>query len=187
MNSYAAVERDKYERVWEHPEYRAISPGWQEKERAWLLLGCKRGKSLNDYGAGTGRATAWFRNMGLHVLAIDHAKNALETSVPFCQACLWEMSMVPPADLGFCCDVMEHIPTEMVARTIKMIGMWTREAVYFRIATRQDVMGPRLLGEPLHLTVKTAQFWVDELKEVFPMVDVVEETSRDLICIARNK
>lgn len=186
MSSYAAVERDKYERIWEFPEYRRVSPGWEEKERAWTMLGCRPGMSLNDYGAGTGRATAWFRDMGMKVLAIDHARNALETSVPFRQSCLWDMDMIEASDFGFCCDVMEHIPTSMVDRTLKMIAMRTKTAVYFRIATRMDVCGPKLLGEPLHLTVRTAGAWEETLSRVFGEIVPVARNDRDFICIARK-
>ena len=180
------TERQKYQRVWMHDAYRAVSPGYIEKRRAWDALGCKSGETLNDYGAGPGRATAWFRDAGMDALAIDIADNALETDVPFIRACLWEMQSppVPVADYGYCCDVMEHIPTDHVAEVFAGIAANTEKAAYFRIATRPDKMGPRLLGEPLHLTVRDGDWWISEALKAFDRVTVVYRNPRDIVFVA---
>lgn len=167
MSDLADREREKYERVWTFPSYRRVSPGEQEVGRAFYVMECaKLGRSLIDYGAGPGRATYHFQTMGLDVLAVDHAANALETEVPFRQACLWDMpGDLGPSDFAFCCDVMEHIPPEKVDAVLEGIARRTKVAAFFRIALHPDSMGARTIGEPLHLTVQPAEWWLDRLMD----------------------
>lgn len=182
----ATIEREKYIAIWERPEYRRISPGMMECERAFAVMEMKKGKSLIDFGAGPARATLWFRQQGLKVTAVDFAPNARETDVKFVEACLWDMpETLKPADYGFCTDVMEHIPSEKVNDVLNGIAKRAKVGVYFRIATRPDKMG-RLIGKPLHLTVQTGEWWRRKLEEFFPLVDVIEDTGRDIMFLARH-
>jgi hypothetical protein len=185
MDDLAAAEAEKYRRIWERPEYRRISPGMIECERAWTCAGMAPGATLTDFGAGTGRATAWFRDRGLDVLAVDHVDSALETSVPMIVECLWSMSdAVPVSDYGFCCDVMEHIPPEKVAAVLAGIRARVRVGCWFRIATRIDQMG-RLIGQPLHLTVRGGGWWRAQVEAHFGTVDVIHKDDSDVIMWAR--
>lgn len=185
VEDLAKIEADKYRRVWERPEYRRVSPGMLEAERAFAVLEMQAGQSLTDFGAGTGRATAWFQDRGLKVLALDLVTNALETRVPFLQQNLWAMTAdVPVSDLGFCCDVLEHIPPNRVERVLAGIRSKVSGAVYFRIATRPDRMG-RLIGTPLHLSVKSGEWWRRQLEGFWECVDVVSMDGRDAIFVAR--
>jgi len=178
----ARIEADKYRRVWERPEYRRVSPGQLECERALAVFGAQAGESLIDYGSGPARATKWFANKGLSVTGVDIAPNAAETDVPVVEACLWDLPAdLGPSDYAYCCDVMEHIPQQQVDAVITGIRERTRGGAYWRIATRPDVMGKRLLGEPLHLTVKPADWWRRRFETYWPLVDVVEDTGRDLV------
>lgn len=180
------LEAEKYRKVWEHDSYRKVSPGELEMASAWNIMGCAPGESLNDYGSGTARATKWFQDEGLNVLGIDIASNAAETPVLVQEACLWDMDTanVPPADYGFCCDVMEHIPPEKVRDVLRGIRDRTRNIAYFRIATRPDVMGPRLLGEPLHLTVWPSETWESVMVEVWPGGMTLHDDGKDLVMVA---
>lgn len=185
LDDLARIEADKYRRIWQRPEYRRISPGALEAERAFVAMGCKPGESLTDFGAGTGRATAFFQGRGLSVLAVDHAENALETSVPFVNACLWEMGgAVPASDHGFCCDVMEHIPPAKVGPVLAAIRARCTKGVWFSIATRPDQMGA-LIQAKLHLTVQSGEWWRRQVEALWPLVDVIHQTRRDIILYAR--
>lgn len=187
MDDIALVEREKYLAVWERPEYRKVSPGMLECERAWLVCQMKSGQSLIDFGAGPCRAAKWFQDKGLDVLAIDFAPNAREhDDVAFVEACLWDLpDTLPKADFGFCTDVMEHIPGEKIHAVLANIALLTRHAAYFRIATRPDRMGPKLLGQRLHLTVQSGEWWRRQVEAHWPLVDVIENTGRDIMLLAR--
>lgn len=181
----AERERKKYEAVWGHSSYRKIAPGVFETEAAFEAMGCLRGETLNDFGAGTGRAAKWFEDQGLTVRAIDFAANALEENVPSLTACLWELTEDDLygilADYGFCTDVMEHIPPEKVDDVLANIAKATRKFVWFRIATRRDVMGERLVGEPLHLTIKDGDWWTGKLQQHFDFVSLERSDGRDAV------
>lgn len=187
MDDLAKIEREKYLQVWEHDAYRKISPGMLEWERAWQVCGMQPGQSLIDFGSGPCRATLAFQNAGLNVLAIDHVPNARETDVPFVEACLWDLPLtVSAADWGFCCDVMEHIPPQRVADVLRSIAENVTRGCYFRIATRPDMFGPKILGQPLHLTVSAGEWWRRQVEQHFELVDVVQHTSRDIMLLARH-
>lgn len=185
MDNIATIERDKYLSIWQRDEYRKVSPGLLEYDRAKMVMDVQPGQTLIDFGAGPGRATKAFQNAGLKVIAVDIAANALETDVPFVEACLWSLpDDLPRADFGYCCDVMEHIPTDHVDDVLSNISDHAR-ACYFRIATRPDRMGPKLIGHPLHLTVEDGEWWRRTIERFWPIVDVVEQTERDIMILAR--
>lgn len=178
-------EAEKYTLVWKHPEYRKVSPGEAEMSHAHRVMGCREGDSLNDYGSGPARATKWFQDQGMSVLGIDIAPNAAETDVPIQIACLWDMGGdVPASDFAFCCDVMEHLPPDTVDLVIREIAGRTRRGAWFRIATRPDVMGPRLINEPLHLTVRDGDWWRAALRNHFGVVQTIPTGPRDAVFYA---
>lgn len=185
LDDLAQAEREKYVAIWQRPEYRRISPGMLETDRAWRVCDMKAGQSLIDFGAGPARATKWFEDHGLDVVAVDFAPNARERDVPFIEACLWDLpEALPAADHAYCCDVMEHIPTAHVGDVLAGIAARTKRAAYFRIATRPDRMG-RLIGVKLHLTVEGGEWWRRRVEAHFPLVDVVENSGRDIVLLAR--
>lgn len=188
MDDLALIEREKYLRVWESDAYRKVSPGMLEFERAWTVCDMAPGQSLIDFGSGPCRATKAFQDRGLNVLAIDHVPNAREfPDVPFLEACLWDLpATLNAADWGFCCDVMEHIPPERVGDVLRSIAEYTELGCYFRIATRPDVMGPKLINQPLHLTVSAGEWWRRQVEQHFELVDLIEITSRDVMLLARH-
>lgn len=180
------IEREKYVAIWERPEYRKVSPGMLECERAFAVMEMKKGKTLLDFGAGPARATKWFCDQGIKATAIDFAPNAQETDVKFVDACLWDMpASIKPAEYGFCTDVMEHIHRDKVDAVLTGIGARVRYGCYFRIATRPDKMG-KLIGQPLHLTVEGGEWWMRKIEEFFELVDLIEDTGRDVIILARK-
>lgn len=188
MDNLAKIEEAKYLQIWQRPEYRKVSPGMLEADRATLICGFKPGQSLIDFGSGPCRATKKFMDAGMNVLAIDFAENAREhQDVPFLKACLWDLpDDVPTADFGYCCDVMEHIPMSKVDLTLRNIAGRVRTGVYFRIATRPDKMG-KLIGMPLHLTVQNGAWWRHKVSDHFETVDVIENNGRDVILWARHE
>lgn len=186
MEDLTAIEREKYCMIWQRNEYRKVSPGILDLDRAWLICSMQTGQSLTDYGAGPARATFEFQKRGLRVTAVDIAPNARETEVPFVEACLWDLpDTLGASDWAYCCDVLEHIPTMKVDDVLTGIAKRTNLGAYFRIATRPDRMGPKLLNKPLHLTIKDGEWWRRKLEQFWPLVDVVQNDGRDVMLLAR--
>ena len=168
-------ERAKYERMWQHDQYRRKAPGESLVEDAINALGMQSGDSVIDFGCGTGRPAAKLQQRGMAVAGADFADNCLDpgVSIPFYRACLWELPQDLSADFGFCTDVMEHIPAYYVCNVLAEIKRTTRRGCYFQIATRPDVMG-KLIGETLHMTVHDAERWRSQLAQHWDSVDAQE-------------
>lgn len=169
----SASERLKYQAMWEQPAYRERSPGMRLAARAHAWMGCKPRESLCDWGAGTGRASAWFADQGLQVTAVDIAENAItEFDGDVSIANLWELpDTLGRFDYGYCCDVMEHIPPEHVEASMRGIAERTTKAAFFQIALFECHMGDDL-GLHLHLTVRPANWWCSTLQRQFGTVDL---------------
>ena len=165
--SLEQLERQKYENVWTLPAYRKGSPGECVVDEfiSWI-----EGGSVIDLGCGTGRASL---KISKHapVTMFDISENCLDEDVKkvlsdnlvFKQGCLWDMKE-PHHEYGFCCDVMEHIPTEKVRDVLGCIAD-TCSQVYFRIYLNPD--SGAFVKEPLHLTVKPMDWWHKELRRHF--------------------
>lgn len=182
-----AREADKYARMWQVDAYRKHSPGVKALPafRAWL--GDPAGRQVIDFGCGTGRAALALQAQGARVLGVDLLAEALDHDalykLPFIEACLWDLPPDLSCELGYCTDVMEHIPTEKVDAVFAGIARVCREACFFQIATFPDGFGRRI-GETLHETVKPCTWWEGQAQKHFGKV-YVAGTKRDvqLICL----
>ena len=65
-------------------------------------------------------------------------------------------------DVGFCTDVMEHIPPDDVETVLRNIMASTPRA-FFQISTVEDVFG-KTIGQPLHLSVHPHAWWMDTFR-----------------------
>lgn len=176
MSTLSLREREKYEEIWTFPEYRGDHVTKHARE-AIALMGAQAGDSIIDFGAGAGYASAHLLDSGFHVLAVDIAVNAMSPEiaprVPRLIGNLWELPVDILGDWGFCCDLMEHIPTEHVRDVLLRIRRSTRRSTYFGIALHPDKCGA-LIGKPLHLTVRDADWWLSELAQCWSGHTVVE-------------
>jgi 2-polyprenyl-3-methyl-5-hydroxy-6-metoxy-1,4-benzoquinol methylase len=172
----AAAERRKYELVWSHSEYRRYSPG-EAAIPYFRQLVRKRG-TLIDLGCGAGRAGSKLHELGFKVTLLDFVDNSLDYEVmkkrlPFIRSNLWTQWQ-GEWDYGYCCDVMEHIPTEKVEVVVKRIFRNCR-ACFFSIHFGPDNFG-KAIGHPLHLTIQPFTWWRDLLMEYGELVN-----ARDLL------
>lgn len=172
-------EAEKYKKLWDRPEYRVTSPG---EGMATMFLEQARVKpdaEVIDFGCGTGRGALMLALFGkMKVQMLDFAENCLDPEVA--QACQTQPERIKFAqqDLskpcnyfapyGYCCDVMEHIPTDDVPFVLKNI-LSSAQHVFFGISTVQDQMGV-LIGETLHLTVQPLSWWLQKLAEAGAVV-----------------
>jgi 2-polyprenyl-3-methyl-5-hydroxy-6-metoxy-1,4-benzoquinol methylase len=174
----AATERKKYQECWSYSQYRQYSPG------EWALplfrdVNRKKG-SLIDLGCGTGRASATLADEGYEVTQLDFASNSRdfevkEKGLPFIESNLWT-KWEGSWDVGYCCDVMEHIPPDKCDAVLKRIFSNCRR-VFFTIHFGPDNFG-QTVGHPLHLNVQDFIWWRDKLSEYGRI-----KNARDLIGI----
>lgn len=170
----ANPEQDRYRKAWSLPQYRTVAPG--EKMVPYFLWQAKPqpGEEVIDFGCGTGRgALALARVAKLRVTMLDFAENCLDDEVDeavkngeldFELADLTQ-PVQKIAAYGFCCDVLEHIPTEDVPKVLQNI-LGSARKVFLNIALFDDVHGKDVDGHPLHLTVKPAAWWLEQLEKL---------------------
>lgn len=176
MNSVIERPSEKaiYEELWQQPEYRLYSPG-EEGAQLFLTHAQPRpGASVIDFGCGTGRGGLLLAILGqMNVTLLDFAPSCLDDDIRpmletqahtlrFVEADLADFVPVT-AQYGFCADVMEHIPPELVDRTLDNI-LRAAQHVWFQINTKPDKMGA-LVGHSLHLTVRPMAWWLQKLAE----------------------
>lgn len=181
-------EKEKYEKIWKHDNYRKNSPGEKLVDFAFTKMGMQRGDSLIDFGCGTGRAANKFMNdYGMRVVAIDHTSSCVDKDIDinFVEKCLWDKDTYHPfGHWGYCTDVMEHIPPEKVVDVLEIINKHVKNGCFFQIATREDTLGA-LIGRKLHMTVATADAWYKVLKNYFSDVEMIEKEGEAIYCCYR--
>ena len=175
----ATQEKEKYEKAWEHEDYRNFAPG--EHIALHYVMKCKpKHGRLIDFGTGTGRGALVLHNLSFDVTMIDIADNCLDEEVKeeigdrLVIGNLWDKIDLPKAPEGFCTDVMEHIPEEHVDDVIENI-MGLCDRAFFHICLKEDHFG-EVLDEHLHLTVKPFGWWLNKLMGYGNVTD-----ARDLI------
>lgn len=178
-------ERDKYVRLWQDvPDYRAVAPGEHMASTFLQQARPERDAECIDFGCGTGRGALMLALFGgLRVHMLDFADNCLDPDVA--AACtsqpqrisfrMHDLTEMPPenAAYGYCCDVMEHIPTADVRKVLGNI-MASAQHVFFGISTVPDVMGKRI-GQDLHLTVRPMAWWIKQITDLGAIVHWFEE------------
>lgn len=177
-------EREKYLKLWENPDYRAVAPGEALAMEFLSQAKPRRDSEVIDFGAGTGRGALMLALMGaMKVQMLDFAPNCLDPEVR--QACetqperikfmVCDLTKRVPvnAAYGYCTDVMEHIPREHVERVLRNV-LGSAQHVFFGIATRPDIMG-ETIGEELHLTVEPLAWWVKQLTALGAVVHWTKE------------
>ena len=77
---------------------------------------------------------------------------------------LWSSTDVPQGfDAVFCADVLEHIPPERVDDTLRNLRRAASKIAFLGIALFPDGFGPAVIGKPLHLTVRPAEWWIERV------------------------
>lgn len=158
FNALPISEEDKYELMWSNPEYRIMSPG--ENVASTFVQLCRPIGRVIDFGCGTGRGSlAIAKESNCELLLIDFTTNSRDPEAQHLPFLCADLSKTIPArgEYGFCADVMEHIPPELVEQTIKNI-MEATPCTFFQISLVPDNLGG-LIGHPLHLSVHSFEWW----------------------------
>lgn len=172
MDDLSLKEQDKYRRMWAVNAYRERSPG--QRTLPDFAENLTPGVRIGDFGVGCGRAAQELKNRGFDVIGIDITRDCLDPDVEidFLEASLWDLPGWLQVDIGYCTDVMEHIPTEKVHDTLQSIKGACTTGCFFQIATFRDSFGRRI-GETLHLTVQDTAWWEEQMKAVWQTVTVL--------------
>jgi uncharacterized Rossmann fold enzyme/SAM-dependent methyltransferase len=152
-------EQQKYEQMWNYPEYRLVAPGEEAAEIFMRVVPRQTFHKVIDFGCGTGRGAMRLHKAGHPVVLVDFAYNCRDEAaqgLPFLLADL-SKSMPISGDIGFCTDVLEHIPPDQLDAVIRNIFSCVPRA-FFQISLVSDVMGG-LIGHPLHLSVFPTAWW----------------------------
>ena len=182
MDPIAALEKEKYEKIWDKSVYRACSPGFNFSKLFlnWIKPLSKEGQRIIDYGSGPGRTCLPFLNEGYGVDMVDIAENSLDESVQnllplfpsrltFTCASLWNLpNALKPADWFYCCDVLEHLPTSKIDTTFEEMSKRTLTGGLLQIFLEDDELGS-LVDEQLHLTLQTASWWISRIAQYWPI------------------
>lgn len=174
----AQSERRKYLDVWAHSEvYAKHSPGLRHAPEAFAWFTMNGCATLIDLGCGDGRAVEWFQAQPtcLNARGVDIAHEGPR----ILRQSLWdEIPANWHAHFGYSCDVLEHIPTDMVPDTIACMAGAIEKAAWFQIALFPDTVGTMGDWGTLHLTVKPMEWWRHALSRSFRVVYAIERHKR---------
>lgn len=189
MNTIVDTERAKYFELWRDvPDYREYSTGMENVSRFMDIIKPEKGSTLIDIGCGEGKAGLEFQSKGLYVKWVDITSAGLHPDIPssrFIYSSIWSNWAHDKYgyDYGFCCDVMEHIPTEYTMLVIDRIISSCRTS-WFQIAFVPDQFGASI-GQTLHLTVQPFNWWLDRLRGAGSVIDARDLCGQALFVVKR--
>ena len=195
-----ASEKSKYEAMWDMPNYRIHSPGEKSLHAFKDIVDPKKGSAIVDFGNGCGRASLKLAQDGYKIKMIDLTEKSMDEEVrlavvndlhgmEFMEGSIWDIEIPREhlsGDYGYCCDVMEHIPPKYVMQTLNNIMMRVDEGCFFYICLVPDSFG-KIIGKPLHLTVRTFGWWKEHLSELGEVVEARDLLQNGLYYIKKNK
>lgn len=114
----------------------------------------------------------------LDVLDYGCGKAKLAASLPFqiqsYDPAIVEFSAQPsPAHIVVCTDVMEHVESGMVVRTLAEINRLSLVICYFAIATKPDWSKLMPDGSNPHRTVESGDYWRDSIAAIWGDANVM--------------
>ncbi len=176
MNSVIFGREDsKYSSLW-MSGYKDAN--WKKLAKIGLTLAKSMGgnPSLVDFGFGRGSAMDFFEEKGLYVEGVEISEYAVRNQErkgrKVYHTSLDNMTMIEDNrfNIGFCNDVIEHIPEDLV---IPSLDEMTRVCSDYLLLSVCPTPSHHLSldGENLHLTVKPESWW----KELFRNYGKIQE------------
>jgi 2-polyprenyl-3-methyl-5-hydroxy-6-metoxy-1,4-benzoquinol methylase len=191
IDKVALSERDKYDAIWQHDVYKEVSPGMDCVEHFMRIMSPTKGDTLIDIGCGEGIAGLEFQQRGLRVWWLDITDAALREDVNrkwFLHMPVWSREFnrrkfPTPIDFGFCCDVLEHVPTEYVMLAVhRIISVCSR--AWLQVAFLPETHG-RMIGKTLHMTVRPYSWWLEHIGAVCKIDEARDICGRGVFMVSR--
>lgn len=187
MDELLLTEKKKYEKIWQDRRYRLSSPGYKLAHLFFLYAKQVQGNSITDFGCGTGRAALRFLGRGMQVQLVDITKNSLDESIKtlahlddrvrFVEASVWDLPQeVETTDWIYSADLLEHLPEEKIDSAFQCMASRTKKGGMLQIYLKEEPFG-ELIGETLHLTLKSRQWWIDKVAQYWEIVLVSPEAA----------
>lgn len=167
------TEKQKYEMIWKRMNYtsRTSLPYFK-----YLIEQFKGNKRILEIGTGTGILVQMLRQAGYKATGADITLEGLRyihsiTGKWFVECPAWEMPFKDNQfDISFSCDTLEHIPPDMVEKTITEIQRVTKKKTFHCIATFKENL---YFGQKVHLSVHPIEYW----KSLFTMdADIIDRS-----------
>jgi len=113
-----------------------------------------------EMGCGKGMAVNSLHNIGINVYGVDIVIEQIkEKNSYFFKAPLWDLPFKDNEfDFTFSTDVLEHLPSNLVDKSIKEIFKVTKIKTFHCIALFEDNRG----GFHFHETVKSIEWWKEQ-------------------------
>ena len=161
------AEQAKYTEAWSNPDYLKWSPA-EYYEAFFLELAEPEFRRIVDLGCGQGSTTAGLTETNIVTLVdiVDVRSDEAKEKCAFIQCPLWSRAWRGEYDIAYCCDVMEHLPTEYVMLTLDRVASYC-DAAFFTISNAPDKFG----GGNLHLTVRPYEWWKERLEDNFDLTE----------------
>lgn len=191
------VERARYEDVWGALDaYGDDSPG--EWYAPVFLEHVSAPGLVLDAGCGSGKGAVALARAGFEVVMTDLTADGLGDEaralmagggpLRFREGCLWRPMRgqigVGAVDAVFCCDVLEHLPTQFTMLAVDQMLALARRGVFLSIALGRD-SASEWIGEALHLTVQPFRWWLDSLRELGRVEDARDLMKTGLYWVTR--
>lgn len=166
-------EQEKYADAWALPAYHTHSPGAVHVGALTDILSRTpgfvgpQGVVVLDAGCGAGAGALALTDAGYLVgglvdLVDVRSDEVKRLNFPFAQRPLTTPFGSRVCDIAYCCDVLEHVPTQFVGLVIANLLKAARWGVFLSISFEPDQFGV-WVGKPLHLTVQPFTWWKDTL------------------------
>jgi len=189
VQTRAEIEAKKYEEIWSFRDYHAMSPGERYAYMFDEIMPSHHTiDNVIDLGCGAGAGGKALEEIGYNVLFLDHVLVDGVEEGKFLKVGLWDNwpEQLPLMDFtGYCCDVMEHIPTEYVGLVLERIKRATART-FFSIGLTDDHYG-HLIQQSLHLTVKPYSWWNGLLGEFGAVVEARDLLQTGVFMVEFNK
>lgn len=121
-------------------------------------------KKLIDFGFGNGESLNFFEQRGFKVAGVDISVYAVEKqrekgrTVHHASIDVMPMLRDNEYEIGFCNDVLEHLPTPCIAPALREMIRICSEVLYISVCpTLSHALSKN--GENLHLTVQPKKWW----------------------------